>query len=297
MHRRRDRTDEHEPGDVAALPPGAAAPGPGRTLCICVDDFGLHAGVNEAVARLADARRVHATGVMVGAPAFAAGLPLLRRLATQGVDIGLHLDFTAHPLHAGSRRGLGALVAASLLHRLPVPTLRAEIAAQRDAFEQALGRAPDFVDGHQHVHQLPQVREALLAELQVRAAPRPWLRCTRPPAGAPFKARLIAALGGSRFDALARAAGHGQNVQLLGVYDFRGGAAHYRHLLEGWLHTAQPGDLLMCHAATHAPADDAIGPARVAEYAVLSDPGFAGLLQRERLTLGPLRAQPAPAQG
>jgi predicted glycoside hydrolase/deacetylase ChbG (UPF0249 family) len=46
--------------------------------------------------------------------------------------------------------------------------IAAELARQLDAFEDALGRAPDFVDGHQHVHALPGVRRAVLDLLAQR---------------------------------------------------------------------------------------------------------------------------------
>lgn len=48
--------------------------------------------------------------------------------------------------------------------------IAAEITRQLDAFEEALGRPPDFVDGHQHVHVLPGVRRALL-DILVRRYP------------------------------------------------------------------------------------------------------------------------------
>ena len=41
--------------------------------------------------------------------------------------------------------------------------LEAEIAAQFAAFRQRFGRAPDYVDGHQHIHVFPQIGEALVA--------------------------------------------------------------------------------------------------------------------------------------
>ncbi|MCP2821003.1 ChbG/HpnK family deacetylase, partial [Salmonella enterica subsp. enterica serovar Typhimurium] len=78
------------------------------------------------------------------------------RIGTAG-SFGLHLDFTEFsPL----RRGLWPLIGASLAHRLDASALRDEIATQCALFEDATGRAPDYVDGHQHVHQLPQIREA-----------------------------------------------------------------------------------------------------------------------------------------
>jgi predicted glycoside hydrolase/deacetylase ChbG (UPF0249 family) len=169
---------------------------------------------------------------------------------------------------------------------------------------------PAFVDGHQHVHQLPGVREALLAELARRgAARRTWLRSTRPVPrplrallqdGSALKHGLIAALGARRFHALARADGHALNAHLLGVYGFDADEEDYACRLQGWLAQAGETDLLMCHPATRALPGDPIGPARVAEYAVLSAPGFGGLLQRyglrvERLSRV-LGSSPVPAQ-
>lgn len=58
------------------------------------------------------------------------------------------------------------------------------------------------------------------------------------------------------------------NGHLLGVYGFDTDAAGYRSLLQQWFALAQDGDLLMCHPASHAPADDVIGRARQVEWSV-----------------------------
>jgi predicted glycoside hydrolase/deacetylase ChbG (UPF0249 family) len=267
-----------------------------RQLAICCDDFGLHGGVNAAVQQLAEMGRVQATGCLVGGPGWAGSAPLLRRLADSGVEIGLHLDFTEFPLLAGSRRRLPGLILASLMHRLDRQALGDEIRAQLDAFERHLGRPPAFVDGHQHVHQLPQIRLQLLDELDRRyPAPRPWLRSTRAGPGAPPKARLIEALGAGGLAALARRRGYRQNRHLLGVYDFRGGAARYRELLGGWLAGAANADLLMCHPSLEWHNGDASSDARRAEFDVLSAAPLATLLERHALRLQPLTATLAAA--
>lgn len=258
------------------------------TLCIVVDDFGLHAGVNRAAQSLVELGRVHAVGTLVGAPAFAEGSAPLRRLGGPDLDIGLHLDFTEAPLLRRSCRPLPELVAAAFMRSLDARLLRGEIRAQLDAFETALGQRPAFVDGHQHVHQLPGIREELMAELMSRYPGRlPWLRCTR---GAKWslKAWLIEALGGRRACALAVAQGFAHNRRLLGVYDFRGGRSRYLALLTRWLDSAGEGDLLMCHAGTGSPADDALAAARETEYAVLADARFPGLLQWRGIALRPM---------
>ena len=260
-----------------------------RRLCLCIDDVGLHPGVADAALHLLAQQRVQALGVMVGGPALRHALALLRGVDPAAVDVGLHLDFTEHPLRASSRRSLPALLATGMLHGLPVDQLRAEVAAQLDAFEDALGRPPAYVDGHQHVHQIPQLRLALVEEIGRRGTARPWLRSTRAPArGAGLKARLLAQLGGRGLSRLAQRSGHAQNGHLLGVYDFGGGAARYRRLLAGGMQAAEDGDLLMSHPATSTTAHDPIGAARRAEFEVLAGPDFGAELQRQGITLAPL---------
>ena len=273
----------------------------GTMICIALDDYGLSHGINEAALRLVDAGRLQATGAMVGAPAWRAGVAALRRLDAHGIDIGLHLDLSEHPLPPHKPWALRSLIARSLLHLLDDGALRAQIAAQLDAFEDALGHAPAFVDGHQHVHQLPVVRDVLLAELAQRyPRHRPWLRATRAlpwrsagiGAANAFKAATIQSLGARAFVRSARRLGFARNRRLLGVYGFDGDAAHYLGLLRAWLRAAQDGDLLMCHAglaAAHGAArPDPIATARATEYELLRGADFGELLRAEGISLWPM---------
>ncbi|MEZ5654226.1 MAG: ChbG/HpnK family deacetylase, partial [Burkholderiaceae bacterium] len=153
--------------------------------------------------RLAEIERINAVSVMVGAPAWARGVGTLGGLDPVRTEVGLHLDLTAHPLMLRRRR-LPGLVAATYLGAADRHCIRAEIRAQLDRFEATVNAAPRYVDGHQHVHQLPLIREELLAELDRRyRGAVPWIRSTRraPGMGAPmppglrFKAALIESLG------------------------------------------------------------------------------------------------------
>lgn len=283
VHGGRGAADDDEPGRAALH----------DAICLCVDDVGLHPGIDDAALHLVALGRVHALSALVGGPSWAAASGRLRRLDAGTVDIGLHLDFTACPLRRGSRRRHGDLVARCLLGRLDRGALRDEVRAQFDAFEAALGRRPAYVDGHHHVHQLPLLRTALFDELERRyGAGGPWLRSTRHAPGLGWRATLkavgIEALGGWGFAALARRHGHAMNGHLLGVYDFQGGPARYAALLAGWLQVATAGDLLMCHPALRSHGSDRIGGARRAEYAVLSGTAFAGLLRASGRRLAPM---------
>jgi predicted glycoside hydrolase/deacetylase ChbG (UPF0249 family) len=266
-----------------------------RRIAICVDDFGLHAGINQAVLRLAELERLNAVGCMVGAPGWRKGSVLLGQLDPDRIDIGLHLDFTEYPIDREARLPLSQIILQAYARRLDRTRVGREIASQLDAFEAAAGRPPDYVDGHQHVHQLPVIRELLIDALNKRAQPaparRPWLRSTRAPKapGTALKPRIIEALGAHTLSRQALAAGYGQNAHLLGVYDFAGDAQRYRALMARWLAAASDGDVLMCHPslASGAVADPLID-ARTREYDQLADPIFSALLAKARIVLEPI---------
>jgi chitin disaccharide deacetylase len=230
---------------------------------------------------------------MSTAPAWVEAAARLRAHGAGRVEAGLHLNLTEPCAERQWRRGLSGLMLSAGGRWLPARRLREEIAAQLDAFEQHADGPPSFVDGHQHVHQLPQVREALLEELQRRyPAHRTWLRDTRAPKGcrdgAAVKPRLVGALGAAGLAALARRMGFMQNHGMLGVYGFGGTAQGYANRLQRWCADLPEGGLLICHAASHAPPGDPIGTARAREFAVLAGLGFGRLLQEQRLSVGRL---------
>ena len=253
-----------------------------------MDDFGQDDGVNQAALALARRGRAQALSAMVGAPAWGVGAQVLRACDARQVEVGLHLDLTAYPLNPALRLPLPQWIARAYLRQLDAAAVRAEIGAQFDAFERHLGRPPAYVDGHQHVHQLPVVRGLLVQEIARRyGAGAPWLRATHAGMRWDVKSQVIAALGARGLSALARRAGLPQNGSLLGVYGFTGGPERYRERLARWLHAARDGDLLMCHARLE--ATQPFERAMQAEFAVLDGPGFDTLLREARVRLCPLR--------
>lgn len=239
---------------------------------------------------------------MVGGAAWSAGQRELRRLPSAQIDLGLHLDLTEVPLSPRSARPVDALIFDSWLRRLDRHALRAEIRAQLDVFEEAVGRAPNYVDGHQHVHQFPVVREQLLEELGIRYGEHgPWLRSTRrarlaSPAApaAEWRGRLkpwiIERLGAQALARLAQRQGLKMNGHLLGVYDFCGGPALYAQRLACWLAAAETGDLLMCHPSLPWTGGDPLIDARHAEFQVLGAAGLPALWHAAGIELRPMSA-------
>jgi chitin disaccharide deacetylase len=155
--------------------------------------------------------------------------------------------------------------------------VRKHVARQLDAFEQHWGHAPDHIDGHQHVHQFPVIRDVLLAECKRRYAHQmPWLRWSQPlRATSNLKRQFIAAWGAEPVAQLAREMRMPLSGPLLGVYGFDPDDGVYSTHMHDWLAHAETGCLLMCHPAAGDDPADIINPARQREYAYLGGPRFA----------------------
>ena len=267
-----------------------------RTLMLCADDFGQSPGISQGIAQLAHAGRLSATACLTNGAHWQAQSPSLRALP-QAVQRGLHFNLTeGAPLSPELERvwpvfpPLPKLILQAHLGRLPQAAIAAEFEAQRAAFGAGAGQAPDFIDGHQHVHHLPGVRDVLLAALSRMAAP-PAVRSTARPLGTGFgvKRFLIAQTGGVALRRLLARRRIRHNASLLGVYDFE--AVDYRALMQGWLALLpMAGGLLFCHpGAVGADAGgDPIAAARVRELAYLASPAFSDDLAAAEVQLGPV---------
>lgn len=239
-----------------------------KRISLCADDFGAFPGADAGILRLVELGRLGGVSCQVVGGAFARDAPALRERAA-AVEAGLHLDL------ASGRGGLAALIVRSHARALGGRAWASRIAEQLDAFELALGRPPAFVDGHQHVHELPVVREALLDVLARRyGKPGPLVRNTVPLRSRGAKALAIAALGGFGLRRALRARGVPHNADFAGVYGLDG-RADYAARFRSWLAGASDGTLFLCHPGLAADdPGDPIGAARAAELAYLSSPAF-----------------------
>jgi predicted glycoside hydrolase/deacetylase ChbG (UPF0249 family) len=276
---------------------------PQRRITLCADDYGISPGVNRAIRDLIERGRINATSVMVVGPAI--GRDEIDALTTAVAGsphcaIGLHTTLSApfHPLTLHYRPLNGSLflplpkmLRTSLLHRLEPEMILDEVKAQIATFTDKFGRAPDYVDGHQHVQIFPQVRDAFLLAVK-DAAPNAWVRqCGRstPLAqrlGAP-KALLLDLLS-TGFRRRAERAGIRVNPAFAGAYDFTQ-APEFGDLMQGFLDASPDGGLIMCHPGfvddTLVALDPLTGQ-REREYAFLSGDGFRDMLAANRVTLG-----------
>jgi chitin disaccharide deacetylase len=257
----------------------AATLRPGRRWVVCADDFALDRGVIEATLALIKLGRVTATSVLVDSPNWRAVAPELKAVADRA-DVGLHLNLT-QALGAGtSAWRLPSLLVQSTLRFLPRWRVQDLVQRQLVAFADAFGRRPDFVDGHQHVHQLPIVRDVLIeALLALESQSPPWLRVCRPPVSETNrKARFIGTLGADSLHELARGAGFPTSRYLVGVYGFNLRRDAYLARVRKWLEGGPDGTVFMCHPSSKASAKDPIGAARRMELGILAGEPYANAL-------------------
>jgi predicted glycoside hydrolase/deacetylase ChbG (UPF0249 family) len=262
---------------------------PDRRICIVADDFGLHQNVDSACLALIELGHLQGISCMAGGPSWRASAPQVRDLPHSAAEIGLHLDLTERPLTL-PRQALSTVIARAYLRQLDSSAIRAEIRAQLNEFESQMGRAPDYIDGHQHIHQLPVIRDALLAEIESRypVGLKPWLRNTVPGwssersfdflSSAHRKASIIGWLGARALNRTASERGVATSPGLLGVYGFDQDSSGYTALLRLWIAHARDGALVMCHPALGEVPSDAIAAARQTEYQVLTGPTLPDLL-------------------
>jgi len=275
---------------------------PPRRIWLCADDYGLSEGVNRAIRELIVRGRLNATSVMVVAPAIGRDqVAALQDAAASSprCAVGLHATLTApfrpltmhfRPTDGGMFLAFPAMLRAGLLRRLDPEIIHAELVVQLAAFKEMFGRAPDFVDGHQHAQLFPQVRDAFLRAVKENA-PAAWVRQggrNQPLAqriGAP-KALVLDVLS-AQFRKRAAAANIPFNPAFAGAYDFSK-APEFGPLMRQFLEGLPEGGLVMCHPGfvdeTLASLDP-LTTQRENEHAFLAGEHFPPLLAANNVTL------------
>ena len=270
----------------------AAAP---RRLSLCADDFGQSAAINAGILSLIGRGRLQATSVLSEGPDWGEGAVRLRDLHASpdaSLDVGLHLNLT-HPFPAATAaRPLSQWLLASRLRLVSQREVRDSFLRQVEAFVRHFNRLPDYLDGHQHVHAFPVVRDAVMEVIDrcwqgqggadatvAEAALRPWLRVPERLIGgdAAFKAWVLR-VSTRGFGALADARRLRTSPAFGGLYSLQPQDG-FEGRMKRWLREAPDRTLIMCHPGLTNPAapdpSDPIAPARAVEYAYLASDAFS----------------------
>jgi hypothetical protein len=269
-----------------------------RRIVLCADDYALSPGVSRAIRELVSKGRLNAISVMTVIPGFEAECAALASMPSQTpLSIGLHTTLTgsftplaALPIATGSGKFplLSKLLPPLGFFRIDRKAVKAEVAAQIAAFRKAFGRAPDFVDGHQHVQLMPGVRVPFL-EAVLEAAPKAWVRQCGAASGASVrggKARFLEFLSRG-FRRRAEKFGLGFNPAFSGAYDFST-AENFGALFAHFLAGLPERGVVMCHPGfvdAELVARDQLTGRREAEYKFLAGEDFPILLSRAGASL------------
>jgi len=272
-----------------------------RRIWLCADDYGLADGVNRAIRDLISRGRLNATSVMVvGAAIGRSEVAALQEVAANSprCAIGLHATLTApfrpltmhfRPLDGGLFLPFSTMLRSGLLRRLDPELIEDEVLAQLAAFKELFGRAPDFVDGHQHAQLFPQVRDGFLRAVK-EAAPSAWVRQggrPKPLARLLAPKALVLDVLSAQFRKRAAAAKIPFNPAFAGAYDFSK-APDFGALMGGFLEGLPEGGLVMCHPGFVDETLRSLDPLttqREAEHTYLASERFPTLLAANKVTL------------
>lgn len=272
-----------------------------RRIWLCADDYGMAPGVNDAIRQLIARKRINATSVMMAATYLGDGetqaLAELNAGETRAA-IGLHVTLTApfKPLSEGftpTRDGvflpINEMMRLAMTRRLADEPLVIEIATQVRAFLETFGRLPDFLDGHQHVQLLPQVRNAFL-KVASETAPNAWVRqCGRARTGRRLHDRKSLVLDVLSLGFKSQAARHGlaTNPAFAGAYGFTA-KARFARIFPRFLNGLPDGGLIMCHPGfvdSALESLDSLTTLREHEFAFFNSDAYLGVLAEHGVEL------------
>ena len=230
-----------------------------KFMITCADDYGLGTDIDHAILNLCGAGRLSAVSCMVLLrQCNIESLARLREYESR-IDLGLHFCLTSEglPLSEPAQTpwdSFGALFRNALPGGIDSQQVTTLLSTQYDLFVEKVGRIPDYIDGHLHVHQLPGVREGVLNFVSgLPRDRRPYVRNTylglkeilkwRLPC---FKAISIGAFG-ARMRRHLHSAGIPTNDGFAGIYDFRKWQMYEKYLPRFVGALSQPNGILVVH--------------------------------------------------
>lgn len=203
-------------------------------MIICADDYGLRDDIDHAILQLCEAGKLTAVSCLALFERCDAEAFKKIRTYEDRVDIGLHFCLTdenlplSAPLEKTKLSSYGKLFRRTLLRQLKREEILHLLDAQYKLFLDKVCRAPYYIDGHLHAHQLPVVADVLVEFVsKLPPSQRPYIRNTRLSASQlrgknlPWlKAGFIGSFG-TRLESKLHAAQIPTNDGFSGIYDFK----------------------------------------------------------------------------
>lgn len=231
-----------------------------KNIILCADDFSQNAAISQGIIQLIEHQRINATSCMTNSALWSTISHTLHALHSQ-TFIGLHFNLTeGTPISPQWKSQYGEqffslpeLIRKSYVTGINPTVLRAELQAQWDAFRDGMNQEdPDFIDGHQHIHQLPSVANILIDFCK---AQRHWNGFVRQTYNgfkdwvslqAFPKHQLLASLGGMRLKKLLSKNAMAYNSSFSGIIHFNDSQL-YSQIFPQFLQKITDNGLIMCH--------------------------------------------------
>jgi predicted glycoside hydrolase/deacetylase ChbG (UPF0249 family) len=257
-----------------------------KRIVLCADDYGQALAISQAIINLIRYGRLSATSCMVNTPCWFQQAKWLAPYQDQ-IDIGLHFNLThLVPLSSEYKEKLGQhffalpiLLRKAFLNNLDQAAIEAECHAQIDHFQAAMGFLPHYLDGHQHVHQFPVIRKAILAVYEKRLRQEnAYIRSIDEPIKIPdifhFKRIIIKATGTKAFKKQLEKNKIPHNQSFTGIYPFEK-SHRYEQFFPSFLSRIKDKGLILCHPGlASSEAQDPLARTRYHEYQYLSGSAF-----------------------
>ena len=225
-----------------------------KNIFLCADDYAQNEPISEGILILANNRKLNAISCLVNSPHWQETSGALKAVQKH-TYLGLHFNLTfGKALSANWQKNYGShfgnlsnLIQQAYFRRLDSANIEAEFCAQLDAFRQQLGQEPDFIDGHQHVHQLPIIREAMLKVYKQMKMNAFWRKTSNDWRDfLSLKPLAINLLGGYRFKNLLKEQTIQTNSSFSGLYNFVC-AKKYPQYFRQFLKLIRTEGLILCH--------------------------------------------------
>jgi predicted glycoside hydrolase/deacetylase ChbG (UPF0249 family) len=256
-----------------------------KHIILCADDYGQNSAISQAIVELLKEKHISATSCLTTSPYWPSQAKWLEPFK-QTADIGLHFNLTEGKPLSSDLSGfwsLKNLMIQSNLRQINQKIIKAELRAQIDQFVNSFGQLPDFIDGHQHVHQFPIIRDAVIETFdELLRENSSYLRCTYDPKTLfrfndvnYFKQLVIQLSGGIAFKRLVTSRNIPHNQSFAGIYNFADSYS-YAELFPRFLNQAEDGGIILCHPALMSSEEnEEMATSRHNEYLYFSGPKYS----------------------
>lgn len=263
-----------------------------KRIVLCADDYGQALAISQGIINLVELKRLSAVSCLTTSPHWPEHAEWLKPYVND-IDVGLHFNLT------DGKMPLSHLMLKAGLRQLSPEAIYAELNLQIDAFDGAMGCLPRFLDGHQHVHQFPVIRDVVVQVYKERLkqsnAYIRLVKTTFHPGDtmANLKKAVVHSMGVEKFAKLLKEHQIPHNSTFNGMYSFSDANAFGRIFFQ-MLTMSADGALIMCHPGLDSiDKNDPIAKARFAEYQYFTSRHFLADCAASNLEIAPFMAREA----